>query len=377
MKETILFVHGIAAIGGAERDLFSLLTRLDRQAWEVMAACPETGPFGDHLKRLGIPVFSVELPPWRKLSSLISRYRAVRAIRSLLGSLRPSIVHVNDMWWVPHVFRAVRGYPDSPVALVAHVRQNIKPEKVLAYSLDQVDSVLAVSQQIGDALRRGGVPPKRVKVLYSGVDISASTRTYEAEMVRNKEAIPSEALVIGTVGNLLPIKGYETVLEALPAILTQVPSAHYLVVGAGCGIYADQLRALVVEKGLDDRVHFAGFQDPVWPYLAAIDLYVQPSVDEAFGLAAVEAMVMGKAVVASRVGGLPEVVVHGRTGLLVPPGDVRRLSDAIISLLQDHQLRAKMGADGLARAREQFDVRSAVRQTENLYRALLTMPQGT
>ncbi|HEY6083809.1 MAG TPA: glycosyltransferase family 4 protein, partial [Nitrospira sp.] len=136
------------------------------------------------------------------------------------------------------------------------------------------------------------------------------------------------------------------------------------------------LQQLCADKGLTERVHFAGFQDPTGPYFAAMDLYVQPSLNEAFGIAVVEAMAMGKAVVASRVGGLPEIVAHEETGLLVSPRDVAELARAIIALLEDRQYREWIGSRGLIRARERFDLKTTVIGLEQVYREVLAKGAG-
>lgn len=371
MAQRILYVHGMEAIGGAERDLLLLLGGLHRNRWTPTVACPEAGAFRARVESLGLPVAPITLPPWRKLSSFFSRHAAVRRMRDLLGRLEPALIHVNDIWWAPHTVCAVKGVKPDRIPLIVHVRQNIRPEKVRSYRLDQADVVLAVSNQVRTALEQGGLQSQRVKTLYSGVDLAVGGEQADQQNIRARYAIPPDALVIGTVGNLLPIKGYEVMIEAFPSILAEVPSAHYLIVGAGSGEYSSRLRKLCQERGIADRVHFAGFQERTWPYLSAVDLYVQPSLDEAFGLAAVEAMVAGKAVVASRVGGLPEVVEQDQTGILVVPSDPSELSRAIVSLLRDGARRGQMGARGAARARERFDHRAVVKATEQIYQAVL------
>ena len=375
MARQILYVHGMEAIGGAEQDLLVLLRSLHRTEWSPTVACPERGAFRTRVEALGIPVVPVALPPWRKFSSIFSRHAAVRTFSTLLSSLRPALIHVNDIWWVPHTVRAVNRLTGSAIPVIAHVRQNIKPGKVRAYSLDQAEYVLAVSHQVRAVLEQGGVPPSRVRTLYSGVDLTRCSEVVDGESIRARHGIPSDAFVIGTVANLLPIKGCETMIEALPSIVAKVPTVYYLIVGAGSDEYREHLRQMCVDRGIEDRVHFAGFQDRPSPYLAVMDLYVQPSLNEAFGLAPVEAMAMGKAVIATRVGGLPEVVAHGETGMVVSPQDARELSEAVVELLQDRQRREEMGARGLVRARERFDLKAAVAGIEQVYRDVLARRQ--
>ena len=238
-------------------------------------------------------------------------------------------------------------------------------------ALDRVDYVVAVSRQVEQGVLSGGVSAHRVRTHYSGVDCSAMVPSEGDYDIRARYGIPREALLLGTIANLLPLKGYEVMLDALPAILSAMPAVHYLIIGGGGAEYCARLKAIAVERGIAERVHFAGFQESVGSYLSALDLYVHPSLKEAFGLAVVEAMAMGKAVVATTTGGLPEVVAQGVTGLLVPPGDVESLAATVVSLLEDRARREQMGRNGRARAQERFSLDASVAHMEQLYGEVL------
>jgi glycosyltransferase involved in cell wall biosynthesis len=233
-----------------------------------------------------------------------------------------------------------------------------------------------VSHQVEEGVLTGGVSPDCVRTLYSGVDCSAIVSSEGNHDIRAQHGIPHEALLLGTIANLLPLKGYEVMLDALPAILAAMPTVHYLIIGGGGAEYCTRLKAMTVERGIAERVHFAGFQEFVASYLDALDLYVHPSLKEAFGLAVVEAMAMGKAVVATTVGGLPEVVAQGETGLLVPPGDAESFAAAVVSLLEDRARREQMGICGRARAQERFSLDASVAHMEQLYGEVLAGQKG-
>ena len=374
MGTRVLYVHGLPAIGGAERDLLALLTSLDREKWDLQVACPATGPLRQALDGCSVPVVPITLPPWRKLSSLMARYGAVRQLSQLLARVEPSLIHVNDLWWVPHTVQAVAALP-QPVPVIAHVRQEVQPAKVRQYELDRVGHVVAVSQRVEKDLLAGGLSRQVVSTIYSGVDLR-SLGVLEGSGIRAEWGIPNDAMVLGTVANLLPLKGYEVMLAAFPAILAAIPTVHYLIIGGGGAEYCARLNAIAVERGISERVHFAGFQESVASYLSALDLYVHPSLKEAFGLAVVEAMAMGKAVVATTTGGLPEVVAQGETGLLVPPGDVESLAATVVSLLKDRVRREQMGICGRARAHERFSLDASVRHMEQLYGEVLGAQKG-
>lgn len=375
MARRILYVHGIGAIGGAERDLLALLKTLDRHKWEPHVVCPGTGPLMDQLQTLAIPTHALTLPPWRKLLSFFHRRSAVQCLGALVGQLKPAMIHVNDIWWVPHTLRAVR-YNSTSLPVVAHVRQEIEPAKVRRYGLDQVDAVIAISRQVEQSLIAGGVSASRVRTLYSGIDLSGAQSLTDGQAIRQRAGIPGGAVLLGTVANLFPRKGYEVMLRALPAIIRAVPMAHYMIVGSDENHYADRLKKLAQELQIADRVHIVGFQDPVHPFLASLDLYVHPALMEGFGIAVVEAMAMGRAVVATTTGGLPEVVAGGETGLLVPPGDVESLAVTVIALLEDKVRREQMGRKGMARAQERFSLAASVMQMEQLYGDVLAAGKG-
>ena len=371
MCTRILYVHGIEAIGGAERDLLALLKTLDRHTWEPHVVCPGTGPFREQLHVIAVPVHALSLPPWRKPLALFQRRSAVERLKALMNQLNPALIHVNDIWWVPHTVRALARHKSNPVPIVGHVRQEIEPAKVERYELDRVEAVIAISRQIEQSLIAGGVSASKVRTLYSGIDLSEQQPTHDDQAIRQMIGLPNGAVVLGTVANLFPRKGYEVMLRALPAIVRVVPTVHYVIVGSDDTDYADRLKRLAHELKIADRMHIVGFQDPVQPFLAALDLYVHPALMEGFGIAVVEAMAMGKAVVATTTGGLPEVVAQGETGLLVPPADVESFAAAVVSLLEDRVRREQMGRNGKARAHERFSLDASVAQMEQLYGEVL------
>jgi glycosyltransferase involved in cell wall biosynthesis len=371
----ILYIHGIGRIGGAERDLLTMLRALDRDRWEPYVACPPGTPFAERLANDGVPMRSLSLVAWRKWYAPAIRWRAVRSLRAMVRDLLPAIIHVNDIWWVPHTVTAVRGSRlGRPI--VAHVRQEIEPQKVARYCLGSVDAVIAVSKQVEQALISGGVSARAIRMIYSGLRFLDAAPPADKPAVCRALGLSLDAVLLGTVAHLFPRKGYDVMIRALPVIAREIPELEYLVIGTGEPAYEQELKGLAATLGVGDRVHFVGFQEDVTPFLSALSLYVHPARMEGFGIAVVEALAAGKAVVASRVGGLPEVVEHGRTGLLVTADDPNELSAAVVSLLRDGQRRKEMGERGARAARERFDISASVAAVERLYHDVLTTAQG-
>ena len=366
---TVLFVHGITEIGGAERELLGMLDRLPRRGYRPIVACPDGGPLAVELARRGIETRVAPMPPWRKLFAYHKRPAAVRALRDVIAAARPALIHVNDIWWVPQTIRAAEGLPHVPIA--AHVRQEIEPPKVRWYELDRVDLVLPVSRQIQRSLEGGGVRPERLRTLYSGLDMTRVMDREDGKDVRRRFGIPAEALLLGTVANLFARKGYEVMFRAMPEIAAAFPPVHYLIVGSGDAVYEARLRAMVKDLGLESCVHFGGFQESVYPCLAALDLYVHPALMEGFGIAVLEAMAMRKPVVATTTGGLPEIVQDDETGVLVPPGDADALARAVTRLLQDPARCRQLGEAGRARVAAHFTVETMMDSLASGYETLL------
>ena len=368
MVPTIAFVHGIPEIGGAERELLIVLDQLQRKAYALRVIGPREGPFVEELHRRGIDTSAADFPAWRKLLAYPRRPMAVRHLRDVITAHPCSLIHVNDMWWVPQTRRAARGLG---IPIVAHVRQEIEPSKVSRYELERVDLVIAISEQVRRSLQIGGVGPERIRVVYSGIDCAALSPNHSSQQARSQFRIPAHALVFGTVANLFSRKGYHVLLEALPNIIASIQDAHYIVVGRGDAVYEGRLKSLARQLNVEDRVHFVGFQPSVEPCLAAMDLYVHPALMEGFGIAVLEAMAMARAVVATAVGGVPEIVRHGVTGLLVPSGNPEALAAAVISLLTEPERRAKLGRAGRQRVLKDFTVEAMLERLREAYESLL------
>lgn len=222
---------------------------------------------------------------------------------------------------------------------------------------------IAVSEAVRGGLIGLGVDPDRVTVVHSGVDLGQHPP--EAAPWRERLGIGADLPVVGSVGSLSGEKGFDTLIAALA--LMACP-AHVVIAGAG----ADEakLERAARQAGVAERVHLPGFVTDPRAAIAGFDLYVQPSRMEGLGSSVIDALALGVPVVVSRAGGLTETVEHGRSGLLVPPGDSLALANALDQLIVDAALRERLAAAGPERARR-FSAEAMVDGTLAVYRAVL------
>jgi glycosyltransferase involved in cell wall biosynthesis len=367
-QKVALFVHGIGEIGGAERELLAYLERLPSRGIRPLVACPADCPLSEKVAAIGASARHVPFPAWRKILEWPRRGDAARRLRHVIEETGPSLVHVNDIWWLPQTLRAARGLG---VPVLCHVRQEIESEKVRRYELPSADAVFAVSRNVEASLQAGGVEPGRIHVLHGGLDMARVPGDAGGREFRRRRGIPSEATLLGTVANLFPRKGYDVMCRALAVLHRNRSGIQYLIVGTGDAGHERTLRGLVRSLGLAQQVHFAGFQDPVYPALAAMDVYVHPATMEGFGIALLEAMAMMKPVVATATGGIPDIVVPEETGVLVAPGDVEALASAIAALLDNAGRRDAMGKAGRRRVERLFTVEAMMTRLVACYEAVV------
>jgi glycosyltransferase involved in cell wall biosynthesis len=368
MPARVLYLHGVGEIGGAERDLLVLLKRVDRTKWEPCLACPEGSALAVEALAMGVPVFPILLPPWRKLLAVPRRPLAILKVARLIRRLRPALVHVNDVYWVPFVSWAIKWW-DIPC--VATVRQYLDTRRAGLYHLDRLDRVFAVSNAVAQVLVDSGFDQKKLMVLYSGIDPLNFSPGAGGGVPRSLNLIPPGAPIIGCVANLQPVKGQDILLLACAKVLKKVPSAHCLFVGLADTKFGNEMRDLAGRLGIADRVHVVGFQQDVRPFLAMMDIVVLVSRSEALGLALLEAMALEKPVVATRVGGIPEVVEDGVTGRLVPSDDPESLAESLLELLADRELRVRMGRAGRQRVLERFRIEQTIDALQRTYEELV------
>jgi sugar transferase (PEP-CTERM/EpsH1 system associated) len=295
----------------------------------------------------------------------------------VMGEFRPDIVHSRN-WGAIEAMPAAR-LARIPVAIhsehgyeVDMLRGLPTRRRILrrfAYSV--TDAIFTVSEELKSYhSRQGWLPLERIRVLPNGVDTCKfARRPEEGKRARGRLGLPVGSLVLGAIGRLVPIKEQATLLQAAEILLAQGISAFVLVVGSGPDLPKLQEFA-AVSSTLSGRVVFAGESSNVAALLNAIDIFVLPSRNEGMSNTLLEAMASGLPVVATRVGGNPELVEDRRSGFLFEPGDVRTLVAILERIASDTNLREECGQAARSRAIENFSFEAMIRRYESLYSEL-------
>lgn len=373
MDERIAVVHVIGGgeFGGAERHVLNLVTRLDPAAFAPRVACGYEGRLARTLREAGVPVF---VPP-RGLGGL-------PALAAELRAAGAAVVHTHGVRG--NFFGRLAAWEAGTPAIVTTVHSHFDldyPEvaKRTAYRLLEgltapaVTRFVAVSKALAALLVRRGTDPGRIRVIPNGVDTGVFRPDPAAPArLRALAGAGEGARLVGVVARLHPVKGHDLFLRAAAALLggpPDLPDVRFLVVGAGEPAYRRELEALAARLGLGPRVAFLGERADVPALLAGLDVAVVPSRFEGFSLSVLEAMACGVPVVATAVGAVPEIVVDGANGLLVPGGDAVKLAGAVGALLRDRALAGRLARAGLETA-GRYTVEAFARRTEALYREL-------
>lgn len=359
-------------VGGTELNAVRTAERLDRSEFEpLVVSLSERGPLLDRYRSAGIEVASFRVGSLTAPSAL----REARRLYHFLRERRIGVFHCHDVY--SNVFGA-------PVARLARVPAIIASRRWMHRLEDRrlelanraayrfADCVLANSGAVAQRVRDyDGVAAHRVVEVSNFVDECAfrplPPRARAA--LRGELGVPSDALVLGCIARLVPVKGHATLLRAVAALAPRWPSLHLILVGDG--VEREALDRLAADLQIEDRVHFAG-QRPNTPNLHALfEVSVLASLSEGFPNSLVEAMAAARPVVATDVGGNPDAIRPG-TGLLVPPSDPTALAAALHRLLGDEQARARMGEAALQRARSEYHADAVLPRLESIYRQLLS-----
>lgn len=355
--------------GGSSENTLITVSRLDRRRYRPSLMA---GPSVDTAATSLIPHLGRRIHPLNDLLAFGEMYRQICNGRYTIVHTHSSKAGILGRWaarlaGVPIIVHTPHGHVFYGYYGRVLTSLFVLLERLTARITDKI--ITLTEQGTREHLDRRIAPCEKFVSIHSGVDLARFTAPHpDPAMARKLFGLSPDCLVVGSVGRLEPVKGYDILLRAGGLLRARQPKVRFLL--AGEGEEASRLKRLANEFRIDDRVIFLGWQQEILDVLSALDLFVLPSRNEGMGRTIVQAMAMGKPIVATRVGGIPEVLGEGEAGLLVPPDDPVELASAIEQLLTDRELARTMAEAGKRRA-PAYSADKMVASIESLYETLL------
>ena len=367
--------RGIVTLTGPETYLLDLLHGIDPYNFNVTIACiidPRNPSqlFIEELKNRNIDLKAIEIK---------NRFdvKDIYTISKIVKRYNIHILHTHDARSDVTGLLISRMY-GIPIISFAHGWLNwvstFSKERLYAYlealAVSLSNRIVVASRHMERDLMEKRIPPEKIKYIPYGIDTNKFS-VNQHNYIREEFNIYPDSLLIGTVGRFHPWKGQKYFLEAAKIVSEKYPEARFLIVGEVAfdehKQYRQELLDITQALDLEDKVIFTGSRKDIPQIMNAIDLFVLPSLREPFGIVIIEAQACGKPAIGTSVGGIPEAMKDGDTGILVRPGDSEGLAGAILSLLNNREKMRMMGAVGRNRVEELFSTERMIERTEQLY----------
>lgn len=357
----ILHVESGRHLYGGVRQVLYILEGLQARNVENVLVCAE----GSEIARQAGPY--AEVRPV-KLGGDLDFGFVIRLYR-LIKQEQPDVVHLHSRRGADTMGGLAARLAGVPCVLSRRV-DNPEPRWLLGLKYGLYDKVITISEGILNVLREQGVDEDKLVCVRSAVDLRPYLQTCDVELFRQTFALSAEGPVVGMVAQLIRRKGHRYLLEAATDVLRAHPDTQIVLFGKGA--LEQEIRQQISARGLEGRVHVVGFRHDLERWLGCLDLLVHPADMEGLGVSLIQAAAARVPIIASRVGGIPEIVHDGENGLLIEPGDAPGLARAMIELLADLERRHAMGEQGRELVRQAFSVDVMVEGNLSVYRQLLS-----
>lgn len=389
MINIAFIMNGAKPPRGGEFLTLYLITHLRRDIFSPILVYAVEGIIVREIRKTGIE--TVQIPLGDKMTSIYPREIKLYNPVFILGFLWNVILsgsvfrlnrllkrnNIQLMYCADNLSKLIGGIAGkmAGIKVVAPCHDDFKEDMLgktmRVFYLLLLDRILAVSGKVKKFFTRNGCVSEKVVTVYNGINAETFNPENVKDDVRAEIGLNQDAIVIGNIGVLESDKGHKYLFEAMAKLKSEGVSGITCIV-CGTGPEEETLKNIVVGKGLVDQVLFLGFRDDIPRILKALDIIVITSLTiESFSMIAVEGMAMKVPVIATNVGGLPEVVDNGRTGILIPPGDIDALCESIRFLVNNPDERLRMGENGRARVLERFTVEENARKTEGVFLEVL------
>ncbi len=363
------------SISGPANSLLTLLDHLPKEQYASFVVMREPGPLVEDIRARGIECLMLALPrPAGLRAAALFSFRLPFELLKLIRFIRKRRIHLIHVHQTPSFWGVIAG-KFTGIPVIFHIREiwgyRAYKRMIVRFSAQ----VIAISHAVKNALMKI-IPPSlagKIAIIYNAVDLDRFDPGKNANNFRQEWNIPEHAPFVLMVSKFIENKGHIDFVRSCAIVKKQFPEAVCMIVGGelpGHEWYADAVKQVIAETGQTETLRVVGFRSDVEQCMAAADVIVQPSTcDEGLGRIPIEAMAMAKPVVATISGGMTEVVLEGKTGCLVPKHDPEALAQAVITLLENPELRREFGQAGCQRAHELFNVQTHVAAIQEIYDA--------
>lgn len=378
----VLYANPTHKMGGAEFSLLALMEKLNRRLYEPILLCPSDGLLSQmcherNIKTLFLP--SIPPPAGRAITAYRTLLQNAFFIKRLIQKFDISLVHSNSPRMAYHSGLAARWARVPHITHVRHISDSVFASPLKSrFLLYLSQRILTVSEATSAMIIQHAPYAKaKVEVVHNGIGSVPTFDQAQIQACRAEFGSTNDDYLLAIIGAITPLKGQEVILRALPTILSSFPQCKLLIVGQAMWPkdieYAEQLRVLAKELGISEHLIWTGFRRDIPRLLASIDLLIHCPIEaDAFPRILLEAGTQATLIVASRIGGIPEQVLDGETGLLVEPNQPEALAQAVIKLLEDRQLSQQLGVAAQQRTLAVFSIEQHVRKMVAIYQTLLS-----
>jgi L-malate glycosyltransferase len=375
-KITVLYIiDAFVELAGAERNLYEVATRLDKDKFRPVVFSLISGRLTKALNEQGVIAKDLKLKRIYGFKALIEAVKLIYFIKKEKVKIVVTYHESSDFWG--GIISKIAGVPVI-ISSRRDMGYRLRKRHIFMYGFvnEVFDRIITVSDAVKKSIFKiENALWSRLYTVYNGVDLDKFEKPTDTqiEQMKNLLGIAAGRQVVGIIAALRPIKGHRVFLEAASKILKTLPETYFLIVGwyDNKTKYFKELSDLTKSLGIENSVFFTAGRSDASDILSAIDVPVLSSRSEGFSNTILEYMAAGKPAVATRVGGNPEAIVDGETGVLVPPDDPTALADAILMLLKNKKMALDMGLAAKKRVEELFSMRAMIDNTENLYLDML------
>ena len=346
---------------GGQQQVLYLACGLKEKGHCCFLSCPPDSPLRKKGEEKGLELFPVKM---RGEWDII----AIRKLSKFIKEKNIQIIHLHSArahtlgWLATRLMSGIKKVVSRRTEF--HIKKNLL--SITKYR--KIDRIIAISKQVRKILIEDKIPEEKIKVIYSGINYK-NFEGLNGKYLYKELRLNHRRKLVGTVGSLTPDKGHKYFLNACAEVKKNFPSIQFLIIGEGK--LKKSLIHLSRKLNLEDSVIFTGFRNDVPQLLSLLDVFVLPSQTEGLGTSFLEAMASGLPIVATKTGGIPEVVKEGINGILVPLNSVSSLANGILRLLKDEKLAKEYGKAGERIVKETFDIDHTINQTERVYAELI------